>query len=250
MPKSTKILLLVCVFVAELQAQNIAITEPQLLYRKSNQFGIGLNSFGLGGINYRYGWHKTGKSQAHIEADFLRVKHPKEIRRSSIITDNPIKYTFGRMNTVFFLRTGYGQTKAITERPYRNALGLNAVYSIGPNLALLKPVYLDVYYPNPSGFGGYLVSEKFDPEKHKDIFRIYGNSNFFTGIGETSLRLGAFAKAGLSVEWGQYSEEYKSVEAGITLDVFGSGLPMMAYLPEKNLFFGFYLYTNWGFKKL
>ncbi|MFN4082870.1 MAG: hypothetical protein ACK4K9_04500 [Bacteroidia bacterium] len=231
-----------------LSAQNIVNTEPQLMYLKTNQFGVGLNTFGLGGINYRHGWHKTGKAQSHFETELTRVKHPKEVRRSGF-SDNPVKYTYSRINTVFFLRSGFGQTKAITERPYKNALGLNYVYTVGANLALLKPVYLDVYYPNESGFGGFLVSEKFDPEKHKEVFRIYGNSNFFTGIGETSLRLGGFGKCGLSVEWGQYNEEFKTLEAGVTFDIFNNGLPMMAFLPEKNLFFGFYVNVNWGFKK-
>jgi hypothetical protein len=241
-------LLLVVVSAKLTLAQNVLVTEPQLMYLKTQQFGISLNSFGLGGLNYRHGWHKSGKAQSHFETELVRVKHPKEVRRSGF-SDNPVKYSFGRQNMVFFWRTGLGQTKVITERPYKNALGLNFVYTIGANVALLKPIYLDVYYPNETGFSGFLVSEKYDPEKHKDIFRIYGNSNFFTGIGETSFRLGGHGKAGLSVEWGHFNDDYKMLEAGITLDVFGSGLPMMVNLPEKNIFVGLYISMNWAFRK-
>jgi len=229
-------------------AQNELNTEPQLMYLKTNHFGISINSFGLGGINYRNGWHKTGKAQSFFETELIRVKDPKEIRRTGF-SDNPVKYTYGRKNMVFFWRSSLGQTKAITERNYKNALGINFIYAAGLNIGILKPVYIDVYYPSEGGFSGYLVSERYDENKHKDIFRIYGNSNFFTGIAQTNIVLGGFGKAGISVDWGQFNDDYKSLEAGLTFDVFNKGLPMMAYLPDKQLFFGVYLSMNWGFRK-
>lgn len=232
-----------------LHAQNAPITEPQLMYTQSNTFGVEANSFKSFGMFYRYGWHKTGKEQNHFEIDFSRIKHPKEVRRQGY-TESQSQYSFGRMNVVFFMRTTLGQTIAITERPYKNAVGLNFVYSLGATTAFLKPVYLDVYYPydnNPSQ--GYLVSERYDPAKHTDIYSIYGNSGFTKGLGETKLQLGGGGRFGFQVEWGQYTDEIRCLEAGVTIDAFLQGIPIMAHSNYDQLFYGFYLSYNWGNRK-
>jgi hypothetical protein len=229
-------------------SQNAPITEPQLMYLKHIQFGANANTFRMGGVQFRYGWHKTGSVFNHFESELSRIKHPKEIRRSGF-TEQPSQYSYGRMNMVFFWRNGFGQTINITERPYKNALGLNFVYTVGASMAILKPVYIDVFYPYTDGSpNGYLVSEKYDPEKHQDIFRIYGNSSIFAGLGEAKAQIGGYGRGGLQVEWGQYPDETRSLEAGITVDAFLNGLPMMAKQPYDNRFIGFYLAFNWGYK--
>jgi hypothetical protein len=129
-------------------------------------------------------------------------------------------------------------------------VGLNFVYSIGASAALLKPVYIDVYYPYTDGRpGGYLASEKYDPEKHQDVFRIYGNSSSTTGLSETKLTLGGYGRAGLQVEWGPYPDETRSLEGGVTVDAFSKGIPIMAHSNADQLFYGFYVAFNWGKKK-
>ena len=229
-------------------SQNAPITEPQLMYLKHIQFGVNTNTFRMGGVQFRYGWHKTGTVFNHFESELCRIKHPKEIRRSGF-TEQPSQYSYGRMNMVFFWRNGFGQTINITERPYKNALGLNFVYTVGASMAILKPVYIDVFYPYTDGSpNGYLVSEKYDPEKHQDIFRIYGNSSIFAGLGETKAQIGGYGRSGLQVEWGQYPDETRSLEAGITVDAFLNGLPMMAKQTYDSRFVGFYLAFNWGYK--
>lgn len=230
----------------QLVAQNAPITEPQLMYTQSNLFGVNRNSFASTGIYYRYGWHKTGKQQNHLEFDFSRIRHPKEVRRQGY-TQSQSQYTFGRMNVAFFLRTSLGQTIVITDRPYKNSVGVNFVYSLGATAAFLKPVYIEVLYQydnNPSE--GYYVSEKYDPEKHTDVYRIYGNSSFFKGFGETQLKLGAFGRAAFQVEWGQYADEMRCLEAGVTVDAFMQGVPIMAHTNYNQLFYGFYIAYDFG----
>ncbi|MBC7383563.1 MAG: hypothetical protein H7296_11340 [Bacteroidia bacterium] len=230
-------------------AQNAPILEPQLLYSESNLVGINLNSFKFGGVYYRHGWHKTGTQLNHYEVELTRIKHPKEVRRSGF-SENPNQYTFGRLNVVFFLRNGLGQTITITDRPYKNAVGLNFIYTIGATVAFLKPVYIDVYYPYTDGKpGGFLISERYEAEKHQDVFRIYGNSSATSGLSETSLNVGGYGRAGLQVEWGPYPDETRSLEAGVTVDAFAKGLPIMAHSNADQFFYGFYLAFNWGKKK-
>lgn len=232
-----------------LRAQNVPINEPEMVYNNHYQFGLNANTFGLGGVQFRYNWHQNALKSTFFESELCRVKHPKEIRRNGAITEQPNQYSFGKLNTVFFFRNGIGQTILLTERPYKNALSLRFNYAAGFNLALLKPVFLDIFYPYSNGApSGYLVSEKYDPNKHKDIYRIYGNSTFFTGMNAIDAQLGGYGRAGLEVEWGQFPDETKSIEAGITFDTFISGIPMMAQLPYESKFIGLYLAFNWGLK--
>ena len=234
----------------ESSAQNEAITEPQLFYRKQSQFGFNLNSAGLGGINFRQGWHKTGRIKDLLDIEFCRVRDPKETRIYGA-SDNPQQYTYGRLNMAFFLRTGYGRTINLTERPYKNAIGLNFNYAVGVTTALLKPIYLDILYIYSDKVGAYVKPERYDPnnEKHRDQNSIYGNSSFFEGITETVARFGGFGKASLSVEWGQFPDEFHTLEAGCTLDYFPAPLPLMANLPRRDIFFILFIGYSFGFNK-
>lgn len=239
---STFLCVLFSLITLQALAQNEAITEAQLFYRKRIQLGMNLNSSGLGGINFKYGWQKTGTKKNMLDVEFSRIRHPKETRIYGQ-SETPNQYTLGRLNMLFSLRTGYGQTIFITERPYKNAIQVNFNYVVGVSTAILKPIYLDILYKNPDGYGNYVVPERYDPVKHENTSTIYGNSSFFQGIGNTSLKLGVYGKASLSIEWGEYPDEFHTVEAGVALDVFPNALPLMAYQPKStylvNLFIGY-----------
>jgi hypothetical protein len=232
-------------------AQNAPVTDVQLMYTRSDLFGLTLNSHKSWGAFYRLGWHKTGKKQNHWEIDISRIKHPKEIRRPGF-TEAQAQYSYGRMNMVFFLRNSFGQTLTITERPYKNAVGLNFVYNVGVTAAFLKPVYLEIFYPyeNSTSYG-YLVSEKYDKEKHTDLNRIHGNAPQTKGISETKLEFGAFGRAGFQVEFGQYADEMRCIEAGVTLDGFANSIPIVALQNDDfdRLFWGFYVSYSFGSRR-
>lgn len=232
-------------------AQNEAITEPQLLYRKRIQFGMNLNSTGLGGINFKYGWHKTGRIKNMLDVEFARIRHSKE-KRIYGKDENPRQYTFGRLNMAFFLRTGYGQNIAITERPYKNAASLHFNYSVGVTTAILKPVYLDIQkiVADPGQISRrYIVSERYDPDVHTDQSNILGNASFTDGLGQLTFTPGAYGRASLAVEWGQYPDEFKSLEAGIVVDGFMKPLPLMAFVPKDYYFCSLFLAFTFGFNK-
>jgi hypothetical protein len=237
-----------CLVAYHAIAQNQAITEAQLFYRNRITFGGNLNSSNLGGINFKYGWHKTGTKKNILDIEFARVRHPKETRINGV-SENPQKYTFGRLNMLFLLRTGYGQTLFLTERPYKNAVQVNFNYNVGLSSGFLKPVYLDIFYPNSDGIGGFVKSERYNPTIHTNQSRIFGNSSFFEGIGRTKAQLGAYGRGSFSIEWGEFPEEFHCVEAGITIDAFPQGLSLMAFQPQTVLLFNFFIGYQFGWNK-
>lgn len=233
-------------------AQNEAITEPTLFYRRRMQLGANINSAQLGGLNFKYGWHKTGTVKNILDIELNRIRHPKETRIYGR-ADNPRQYTYGRTNMAFFLRTQFGQNIFITDRPYKNATSLHFNYSIGITTALLKPIYIDVIKEIPDKPGSvYLATERYDPTgAHADQNSIYGNASFTDGLDEISAYFGAGGKASLSVEWGAYPDEFKSIEAGFAIDVFQKPLPLMApkIYDNKQVFFTLFLGFSFGFNK-
>jgi hypothetical protein len=230
------------------KAQNEAITETQLFYRKRITFGANINSSELGGINFRYGWQKTGTVKTMLDMELARIRHPKETRISGQ-SDNPQQYTFGRLNMLFALRTGIGRTIFLTERPYRNAVQVNLNYNVGLTSAFLKPIYLDIFYPNADGIGGFVKSERYDPTIHTNQSRIFGNSSFFKGMSNTTWQPGGYGRFSLAVEWGEYPDEFHTIEAGMTLDVFPQGLPLMAFQDKTYLLFNFFIGYQFGWNK-
>lgn len=246
------ILIFICIlFAGEVAAQNVAITEPQLFYRKQVQFGFNLNSTGIGGLVFRKGWHKTDAVKNIFEVEFARVRDSKETRVYGA-SENPQRYTYDRINMAFFLRTGFGRTIRITDRPYKNAISLLFNYNFGASTVFLKPIYIDYIVNQRDALGqnvSTVTSVRYDPNVHTNNYYILGNSSFFYGIGNTTMKLGGYARGGLSVQFGQYPDEFHMIEAGCTLDYFPSPLPLMANQPKRNLFFILFIGYTYGANK-
>ena len=225
-------------------AQNEMITEPTLLYRKRLLYGFHLNSSSLGGFNFKYQWQKTATVKNGIDFDLDRIRHPKETRVYGL-SDNPRQYTPGRINMAFFFRAGYGQTIFITNRDYKSAVSVHYNYAVGSTIALLKPIYIDVFKRSNDPFGqSYIATEKYDPvNKHTSPQSIYGNATFTRGFDEIKPYFGAHFKNSIVVEWGDYPDVFQALEAGFCIDLFPQKLPLMAeqLTPNKNLFFTLFL---------
>lgn len=232
-------------------AQNQAIVEPQLMYRKQMQFGINLNSTGIGGLNYRLGWHKTDAIKNILEFELARVRDSKETRVYGA-SENPQRYTYDRIHMAFFLRTGVGRSTRITERMYKNAISLHVNYNVGITTAFLKPIYIDylVIEYDKNGLGSsYVTQMRYNPNIHTSRENILGNSSFFYGIGNTLMRWGGYGRASLAVQFGQFPEEFHLIEAGCSVDYFPNPLPLMANRPERDLFFVLFLGYTYGLNK-
>ena len=248
-----KNVLLVMLLTTDLFAQNDVITEPTLLYRKRFLYGANINSAELGGLNFKYQWQKTALLKNGFEIELSRLRHPKEERIYGQ-SENTRKYTPGRINMAFFIRTSYGQNVFITDRNYKNSISLHYNYSFGATTALLKPIYIEVIKANTDPINGneYLATEKYDPiSTHTNPFLIYGNASFTRGFSESSLVLGGHFKNSLSVEFGQYPDSFNSLEAGFVIDVFGKPLALMAepIAKNKNVFFTLFIGYSFGTNK-
>jgi hypothetical protein len=214
----------------------------RVLLKKELTGGVTIHVLGMG-ANFRKGMNKTYFNSRMFELEFVSMKHPKEVRVVKSYYYNAKSFIYGKINHVYILRGGYGFKKLLNRKPYWGGVELRLMYMGGLSLAIAKPVYL--YFWDPSLL--YIQEEKYNPDNpyHGEEF-IYGRAPFTNGFGEIKLYPGAYIKTGLNFEFGSLNSKIRALEAGASLELFPIAIPIMAFNPEQNLIFTFYLNFSLG----
>jgi hypothetical protein len=211
----------------------------------SLKFGIHASANGYG-LFYRSVVPVKPSISRVLDISFTSVRHYKEksILNQRIVNTSP--YTFGKINRLYAFRPMIGIQKMLAEKSSKNSVGVNGFAAIGPTLGFLKPIYVNIEMPDPNNPNVYIsVPVRYTPESIPPN-RIIGNASFFKGTGETKLIGGLSFKAGVEFNWGYYSSEFKSIEAGILIDYF-PGRPELLYnIKNKTVYSSFYLSFAFG----
>jgi len=178
-----------------LLAQGELSEQPRIFYRNEKSIGVLLNSNGYG-ISGRYGKRINARKKTIYELDLLFIKHPKEVKRTFYYYNNNKSFVYGKLNSFFNIRAGYGRQKEIFRKVDRGGISIRRFYSFGPSLGILKPVYYEVIQTNSADPNTkYLEQKKFDPSINYG--NIWSRASFFKGIDEISVVPGVFGKAGI-----------------------------------------------------
>ena len=233
--------IMVVMNISSLFSQGELDMQPRLLYKNEKSGAVYLNSTGLG-AGFRYGQRINARSQYIYEADLLIINHPKEIKISNNIYSNR-SFVFGKENSFIELRGMYGKQNEIFRKNDRGGVSVRYIFSVGPALGLIKPVYYEVLYATSNPFDFQLKTEKFNTTIHQS--NIYGRASIFKGLNEVTLTPGASVKTGFSFEYSRLDIVLHSLEAGMSLDVFAKKIPIMAN--EKNDFLFLNLFVSYRF---
>jgi len=223
-------------FLAGISAQTIqprqmSTQNKGVIYNKEVAFDFRLHTNGFA-TGLTFGKIRTYYHTRYYTIEFGEIKHPKEFRLSfdnlNINGKTAKSFIFGKQNSFFTLRGGYGAKRYFTEKAARKGLAVGMSYSFGPTVGILKPYYLElrrnIDNENKS------VPEKYSPE-NEDVFlnqsNIYGASAFSKGIDELSFRPGAYGKVGVHLDWGAFDEFIKAVDVGIMIDGYLTKVPIM-----------------------
>lgn len=233
-------------------AQSGIFDDERTLYRK--EISGGFIAHGLGwGANFHYGKYTTARMRRLFAFEVVNMKHPKEVKSFNPFYEDSRGYFYGKVNSVLLLRPTIGQRYQITDKIRHGGVEVNAVWGLGPSIALLKPVYLEIGY-NDTILGGYpydqIITEKYDPDRHY-ADNIYGRSSWFKGLGESQFEIGVFARAGLNFEHSGTNGGLKAIEVGMMADLFARPLLIMAEqegVENQRFFFGFYGSLHFGKK--
>jgi hypothetical protein len=196
------------------------------------------------GIFFRKGYNQTAFKKNLWEAEFFGIKGDKQVRINfyGAYYSNANSYVFGKLNKVYNLRAGLGQQHLLNTKPYWGGVELRFSYYGGFSLGISKPIYL--YIINQTGFNT-IDSEKYDPDEHF-VENIYGRAPFTDGLNEIKLHPGAYLKAGLNFEFGQFNTIIRALEAGIMIDGYAIPIPIMAFNDPHYYFLNFYLSIGFG----
>jgi len=228
------------------KAQQTVFEESRTIYKKENTYGGMLHTTGWG-LDYRHGVYTSGFSRRIYEIEFATIKHPKEIKSFSSILDNSSGYFYGKENYILSLRTSIGKLNTFISKQSVKGVAISYVLNFGINFAYAKPIYLEIITKDDDNFP---ISEvqRYDPDRH-DRGDIIGKASFFRGFFNGRFYPGAFARAGLNFESSRQASNINALEVGATLDAFLQNLPIMAYTPNQQFLFNFYVALSFGSKK-
>lgn len=220
--------------------------DTRLLYRKELSGGIHIHTSGWG-FNLRPGRFITPLKKRYFDFELLTMKHPKEYKLTPI-NDDAKKYVFGKKNALGILRASYGRLNTLSEKEYQKNVQISYVYFFGASLAMVKPVYLKIAYPNALQKESTTI-EKYNESKHQQD-QIFGRAPYARGIDEISLIPGLHLKLALNFEHALEDELLRAVEVGVTGDAFLKKIPIMAFVDNQQFYFTGYVSIQFGKKSL
>jgi hypothetical protein len=194
--------------------------------------GFQTNGWGIGSD-----WYLKGKDAYtfwKVGADLQFIRHEKEFRTPSQDLWGR-SYFYGKLNSFFVIRPGFGQNHEFAEKLRKSGVQLSYFWMLGPDIGFLKPVYLRIYYNSTMpGRDDIIQDERYDPIKHGP-HNIAGRSSSLMGLYESQIKLGLFFKGGLRLEYSNQDNAMKGMEMGLSVDVFPSRIEIMAEeIKDKN----------------
>lgn len=227
--------LLLLVLAISASAQLPAEQNNKAGFRKSAYGGIVLHTQGMG-FNLCFSKFKTATTKKLFSFDLVSMKHVKEVKSFGVIDKNAKGFVYGKLNSLYIIRFGYGRKKILHEKLREQAVEISYTWIVGPSVGMAKPVYLEVF----NIVGETIQVEKYDPEKH-NLTNIFGRGPGSRGISEIKFYPGAFLKLGLTFEYSAYRGSIKAIEVGGVLDVYPQKIPIMTNTRNNFLYPSLYI---------
>ena len=220
--------------------------EGVLVFKKQSIYGFQGRTNGFGAF-YEIGRMKSNRKTNTYRLDITEIKHQKEEKSQSggIFFGNP--YIYGKINHFYQATLGFGQQYILGQKGNKNGVAVSAIFNGGLAIGLLRPYYLKVDDP-ATGTSKSIKYSKAD----SSLFlgpRIIGGGGFGKGWNEIKMKPGAFLKTALRFDYGRFNEMVSGIEAGLSIEYYGSKIPIMFGQKEKQMFFQGYISILFGRRK-
>ena len=201
--------------------------------------GLMYKTTGLG-LAYQNKFEPAKGFGKQFDMELAMFHHPQETKTFNKEVNNPTPFVFGKLNKTAIFKMHYSFTYKVSEFSDAQRIGIDFIAGGGISFGFLKPVYINLIYPDASGYET-IVSEKYDPSKHTDKDKIAGYSDNRIGWNELKYKAGLSVSTGIGFTWGYFTNFPKRLETGIFLEYFDKGLPVMAFAKNRSLQEGIYL---------
>ena len=219
--------------------------EGVLVYRKQSIFGLQGRTNGFGGF-YELGRMKSNRKTTTYRIDITEIKHQKEEKSQTagLVFGNP--YIYGKINSFYQATLGFGQQYMLGQKGNKNGVAVSAIFNGGLALGLLRPYYVEVFVA--SGSNKVIKYSKADSLLFLGP-TIIGGGGFGKGWSEIKMKPGVFVKSALRFDYGRFNEVVSGIEAGISIEYYGSKIPIMIAQKDKQMFFQGYIAILFGRRK-
>lgn len=251
----TLLILVIATFPVLLRAQLETTADwKRQVYDREFTGGIMFHTRGYG-ISFRNLHFSDGYNKWGMEFDFATIRHPKEIKFPSPYFFNAARsFVYGKLNGLYTFRVGYGRDKVLVDKTDQGSISISWVTFGGASFGFLKPVYLEILKETPQGIAE-ISTERYDPKVH-DYTDIYGQAPFFTGIENSSLRMGVYLKTGFAFDYNWSDKRITTLEVGAIVDYFpqwfgvykDAEVPIMYDTKNYSAWLQFYVSINFGAK--
>jgi hypothetical protein len=245
--KVTSVLILTFFTAGFCNAQDI-LTQMQagkdvnVLFKKEALAGAFIHSEGWG-LFFRKASILSIYRKRFWEIETASMHNAKEHKSQNTLYPDASSYYFGKLNAVQLFRLGFGYYQTLWRKNTERCVEIDGVLALGPEIAVLKPVYLQIIQSSNSDV--LLSVEPYDPNKDTPN-NIYGKAPFFDGIGQLGFRPGGYARAGLNFDYANKHNLVKAIEVGVEADLYPSKIPIMAFTPNTQYFVNLYLSFSIG----
>ena len=229
-----------------------------VVYQTEKSIGARITTSGFA-ISYKSGRLKSYYNTSYYNFEFGITKDRRERRQNKNLSfpgeSLSTNFVYGKRNQMINLRLSAGGKKYLSEKTRRKGVAVGFIYEGGASIGLLKPIVLSVVQNNIETFEPELVEITYSDETAEQFLAyddIYGGNGFFSGIGQTTIAVGAHGKLAGHFALGAFEEKVQAIEAGIMIDIFPGKVPILAEREDVNnnfIFLNLYLSLQFGRRK-
>lgn len=212
-------------------------------YDREYLLGVNKNTNGgmIGGVALKVGTRLDDSQFAFFGLELANVKHPKEVRYSTVTGNN---YIFGKSNYLYAIRPHYGREVILFKKAPNQGVQVSALAAVGPSIGLVAPYFIEYALNRVE-----TVVEQYDPAVHQSRFNILGTGRLLEGIGQSELAIGGMAKAALYFEFGVFRSNATGLEVGYQVEGFQKKIPLILREQNRQFFQSAYFTLFFGFRK-
>lgn len=212
-------------------------------YDREYLMGVNKNTNGgmIGGVALKVGTRLDDSQFAFFGLELANVKHPKEVRYSTVTGNN---YIFGKSNYLYAIRPHYGREVILFKKAPNQGVQVSALAAVGPSIGLVAPYFIEYALNRVE-----TVVEQYDPAVHQSRFNILGTGRLLEGVGQSELALGGMAKAALYFEFGVFKSNATGLEVGYQVEGFQKKIPLILREQNRQFFQSAYFTLFFGFRK-
>ncbi len=218
--------------------------QLKVFFRNERSLGLQLNTDGMG-ISFRAGKRIDYLNKRLIEVDFGTLKSPKEYRQRHPFGQGGA-YVFGKLNSTFYLRGGYGHQHELFSKEDFGGIAIRYFFSAGPDLAIYKPIYYKILYQVAGTQNEYELREEPFTSNIASPDEVYGRASFTKGFKKIKAMPGVYGKAGFNFEYSKEDRAIHAIEIGGQVNAYLKEIPIMAITDNKQFFFSLFVSYRFG----